>query len=203
MIAEQGYDALSTRALAKAAGVTQPTLYNLIGSKDEIVKTLLMEAASRIIDHVLMLKIDDPIEWIEAANGRLIEVIGEDENYYRAAVIAGDRNADLFADTEEGEEVTPFIGARVTALSRAMFQAQIEQKNLRGNISAAALSAALYASFRVNLRDWAYDLISLRTFDRKTRSAHYVILAADAAPELRRRAMEGHAALDAAEVDGT
>ena len=40
VLAEEGYDALSTRKLAQAAGVTAPTIYNLIGNKAEILEAL-------------------------------------------------------------------------------------------------------------------------------------------------------------------
>src|SRR5262245_4522181 len=37
LIAEQGYEGLSMRELARAAGLSVPTLYNLIGSKHQIL----------------------------------------------------------------------------------------------------------------------------------------------------------------------
>lgn len=189
MIAEHGYDALSTRALAKAAGVTQPTLYNLIGSKEAIVKALLLETAERIASHAYAVDQDDLIGWLDALIGRVAAIAREDETYYRAAVIAGDRDADLFAEPDGAEDLDALhlVGARAIAVYRAICGAQIERGRLRGTVGAAELAAALWGAFRVTLRDWAYGLITLEVFERKLRSSHRLILAADAAPALRRR----------------
>lgn len=195
MIAEQGYDALSTRALAKAASVSQPTLYNLIGSKEEIVRALLLETTARIEEHVSTLSAEDPIRWVDAVWEKLTEIIDEDETYYRAAVIAGDRNPDLFAAMESEGDALPLIGAKATALYRRLCEALIASGQLRGRLPAADVSAALYASFLGALRDWAYGSVSLAEAERRTRSAHLIVLAADAAPGLRDRLLQRHEAL--------
>ena len=45
LIATDGFEALNVRALAAAAGVTVPTLYNLIGRKEAIVVASLPAAS--------------------------------------------------------------------------------------------------------------------------------------------------------------
>ena len=191
MIAERGYDAFSTRALAKSAGVTQPTLYNLIGSKDEIVRVLIIETAERIEELILSVKADDLPDCIDTFTSAIVGVFTEDPSYYRAALIAADRNIDLFADDDEPEGPRS-IAAISIGIIRAVCEMQIERRDLRGNISAADLSSALYASFKANLRDWGYGVITLETFARRVRSAHYLMLAADARPEIRRRLLQEH-----------
>jgi AcrR family transcriptional regulator len=47
IVAREGFDALTTRRLADEAGVTAPTLYNLIGSKDEIISELVRRGVFR------------------------------------------------------------------------------------------------------------------------------------------------------------
>ena len=44
VIVEQGFDALNLRDLAQDSGVTVPTIYNLIGNKEELLKALTMGA---------------------------------------------------------------------------------------------------------------------------------------------------------------
>jgi AcrR family transcriptional regulator len=41
-------DALSMRALAERAGVSATTLYNLFGTKDEVVRTLALDILGAI-----------------------------------------------------------------------------------------------------------------------------------------------------------
>ena len=186
MIADFGYDALSTRALAKAAGVTQPTLYNLIGSKDEIVRELLIESAERIEGMILSIRSDDPLRNVDAFTQSIVDVFTEDPQYYRAALIAADRNIDLFANGDETLQPRS-IAAIAMSILRATCEAAIAEGSLRGDVGAEELSAALYSCFKANLRDWGHGVISLETFARRVRSAQFLILAADAAPELRRR----------------
>lgn len=195
MIAEQGYDALSTRALAKSAGVTQPTLYNLIGSKDEIVRALLIETAERIEGIIHAIDVDDLIANIDAFMETIVDVFTEDPSYYRAALIAADRNIDLFA--EDGPTERPrSIAAIAISIIKQTCEIQIANGNLRGAVGAADLSSALYASFKVHLRDWGHGAISLETFTRRVLCAHYLLFAADAKPALRRRLLEKYQRLE-------
>jgi len=48
MLVEGGYDGLTTRGLAEAAGVTVPTIYNLIGSKDDVLSIGHINGLSRV-----------------------------------------------------------------------------------------------------------------------------------------------------------
>ena len=48
VIGDEGFDALNLRALADAASVTVPTIYNLIGNKDAVLMALMERAVVRI-----------------------------------------------------------------------------------------------------------------------------------------------------------
>ncbi len=49
IIAESGYAGLSMRALARASQVTVPTIYNLIGSKEDVVVEAVAEQTRRFV----------------------------------------------------------------------------------------------------------------------------------------------------------
>lgn len=49
IIAEQGFEALTVRELAQAAGVTVPTIYNLVGSKDQVLIAAVAEQTERFV----------------------------------------------------------------------------------------------------------------------------------------------------------
>jgi AcrR family transcriptional regulator len=49
IVAERGYEGLTIRELAQAAGVTAPTIYNLIGSKDQVLVAAVAELTERFV----------------------------------------------------------------------------------------------------------------------------------------------------------
>jgi AcrR family transcriptional regulator len=49
IIAERGFDGLTVRELAQAAGVTAPTIYNLVGSKDQVLVAAVAEQTERFV----------------------------------------------------------------------------------------------------------------------------------------------------------
>lgn len=51
-IAERGYEALTMRELAGAAGVTVPTIYNLIGSKEAVLLAAVEEQTLRFLARI-------------------------------------------------------------------------------------------------------------------------------------------------------
>jgi AcrR family transcriptional regulator len=68
-----GMDALSMRALAERAGVSATTLYNLFGTKDEVVRTLALDILGAIDAEFLDIVDPDPIERMRARIQRLVE----------------------------------------------------------------------------------------------------------------------------------
>jgi len=52
VISEQGYDCLTMRSLARASGVTVPTIYNLIGNKDAVLGATILDGGTRFFGEV-------------------------------------------------------------------------------------------------------------------------------------------------------
>lgn len=52
LISKQGYGNLTMRALAEAADITVPTIYNLIGNKDAVVGATIHEGTARFFESV-------------------------------------------------------------------------------------------------------------------------------------------------------
>ena len=88
MISEHGYDALSLRKLAQAADVTVPTIYNLIGAKDQILIELFRSWIAKIESALDMIEEDRPLDRAESIITEAIVLIGQDEVFFRAAHIA-------------------------------------------------------------------------------------------------------------------
>ena len=64
-IARDGVDGLTVRRLASEAGITVPTIYNLIGNKDDLLRRLLDELVSRAEDALAAVEGDEPIDATE------------------------------------------------------------------------------------------------------------------------------------------
>ena len=62
ILLNEGYNALTTRRLAKEAGVAAGTLFNIFGSKDKLVLFALSQSMGTIDDQAMAESDNDPIE---------------------------------------------------------------------------------------------------------------------------------------------
>lgn len=185
-IAELGYEALNTRDLAKAAGVSAPTLYNLIGSKDQILMALFLEAVERIEERLALFDSADPLEMAEAVVLESTGLFASDENYYRAAMIASDkvsRNLTL-------AEAADLINKRSSEMAAKACRAAQSEGLLRGNIPAQAMGEQMYVCYRAPFRDWAFGLIDIEEFRRIALRGFYMCLASDAVDTFRQQLLK-------------
>ena len=185
MLTKDGYDALTTRGLAKAAGVTQPTLYNLIGSKEDILARLINEAIERIWDRLNRFESSSPLETVEAVAKESIALFREDEAYYRAAMIAGDRVHAFSMQGEPSRDVTISAESEAVRMASQAAAAAIEAGSLKGRIPAKILGQQMYTCYQGPMRYWAYGHISVDEFETRALRGFYMTLAADAAPDFR------------------
>jgi len=186
VIAGPGYDSLNTRSLAKAAGVTVPTLYNLIGNKEEIMRVLMMESIDRIEERLHDFDHATPLEMAEAIIIQSAALFAEDEMYYQSAAISADRAA---SDTgiHTGWQLLTQRAEQMAA--RACAAAQ-EQGLLRGNIPTVDLARQFFICYSGPMRDWTYSVISIEEFEKRVLCGFYICLAADAADDFRQLLIE-------------
>ena len=95
MIAEEGFDALKIRELAERAELTVPTIYNLIGGKGEILARIIEGLVKRLHEVQSQSDFEDIEMGFEQQINRLADLFAEDEDFYRAAFVAGDRSGCL------------------------------------------------------------------------------------------------------------
>jgi AcrR family transcriptional regulator len=62
IVAEHGLDALKMRTLSERADVSVQTVYNLFGTKREVITALVTDELSRLDSAIAGLTIDDPID---------------------------------------------------------------------------------------------------------------------------------------------
>lgn len=183
LIAADGFEALNVRALAAAAGVTVPTLYNLIGRKEAIVVAMYAETVDEIARRIQQLDGNDPRLRVESLITVVAELFAENEAYARAAVIAVEQLNYTEASRARVAHFYRWGEGVVTDGCRACGEAGL----LRGQIDPALLGAQIFHTFLRNIRAWAYGHMNLDEFRCTGLVDVYIGLAADAVDTFRKR----------------
>lgn len=188
-IARKGFDALKLRDLAISADVTVPTIYNLIGGKPDILNLIISDLLIKIEKAQGNIETSEIETAFEKQIDRLAALFATDEDYYRAAFIAGDRSG-LFEHDSETGVFAKFV-ARPIAICR---EAKIKGL-LLGEISSEQLGEHVYGSYRLARQDWSNGYFDLEQFRQQSMTGIYLCLAADAAPDFRKRLLKKISAL--------
>ncbi len=192
MIAQDGFESLKLRDLAQRAKVTVPTIYNLIGGKDEILGEIIEDLVARLL---VVQQADSTVSVearFEARINRVASLLASDENYYRAAFIAGDRGGLFEQSSPSG------IYARSLAEQVDTCTAAISAGLLRGEVSAQQMGAQIYGCYRLARQDWMNGYFGLQGFKREALTGVFLSLAADATPAFKKRLLTRLAELEKA-----
>ncbi len=186
LLAQQGFDALNLRDLAGSAGISVPTIYNLIGCKEQLLKELTLGTFADYEDR-LRRKPPVPVAKLPAQMlDTLMEMIAGDENYFRASFLANER-------IEDGRELHGDPGYRrvpLHRLGRKLLDEAQGQGLLRGDIPADSLVEQALACHERAAHDWAHRVISLDEFRADSLRGFYIALAADAVDAFRRELVD-------------
>ncbi len=184
VIVEKGFDALKIRDLASRADLTVPTIYNLIGGKQQILSLIIEDLVTQLTavqTAVEGVQGDEP--FIALIDG-LVDLFASDEAYYRAAFIAGDRGGLFEQHSKDG------IFARSIVLPiRACEQAR-QAGNLRGQIQSQVLGEQIYGCYRLARQDWTLGYVDLDGFRSRALIGIFLCLAADASPDYHQVLMQ-------------
>lgn len=176
LITGGGFDTFNLRALASAAEVTVPTIYNLVGNKEAIVTALFLDVVAEIDKRVGLHRNDEPLEMAVAAVTESTGMFEEDEDYYRAAFIA----------VEHLDQSGPHhhTVSQIYAWGECLFidglNACAEIGLVRGRIPPAVLGQQILRSYRTSCRAWAFGQMSIQEFRAAALTDVYICLAADA-----------------------
>jgi AcrR family transcriptional regulator len=183
IIAEQGFDAFNLRDLAERSELTVPTVYNLIGNKDEILKALILGSFADFETQFRKQPQVPAAELPVVITKILLDLTAGQEDYFRATALASERIG-------KPQEVLGKSGVLRTSygnIARKLCQAALAEKLLRGSISSEMLVEQMVATFQLAFRDWAYRIISLEELRIATLQGFYIALAADATPAFHRK----------------
>ena len=187
MIGRDGYEGLSLRKLASAANVTVPTIYNLIGSKEQILVELFRAWIAQIEVALDQIEEDQPLDLAETIITEAIDLIRQDEVFFRAAHIA------LNQLTESDSKRTTFdqFGRKASSMQTGAVRTAQDRGLLLGRIPAETLGTQIYFNYSEASRFWMHGRYSLDDFRNTALTGVYICFLADASepfrPELLRR----------------
>ncbi len=181
LIASEGFDALKISELAKRSGVTIPTVHNLFGKKNDIVIELFRDLVGRIDEALTAPELDDPIDALEAFLDKLLAMYGEDEVFYRAAFLGGERLG-LFE-----HEMSDGVFRKSLKVAERLTMEARERGHLQGRIDQDWMAEQLFNSQRMARQDWVSGYIDLARYRQQALIAMLMTYAADATPEFHQR----------------
>ncbi len=181
IIAKKGFDALKLRDLAASADVTVPTIYNLIGGKPEMLRFIIEELVERLQEVQNQSDLKDVEAAFETQIEDLAKLFAEDEDYYRAAFIAGDRSGLFEQSSSSG------IFARSVQLPVEACKVAQSTGLLAGSVSAEQMGRQIYGCYRLARQDWVNGYFDLQGFRDQALTGIFLCLAADANPEFHSR----------------
>lgn len=184
ILANQDYDAFTLNLLATEAEVTIPTIHNLIGKKADILKELVEDMVVRIEDVLNVGDFSDPILASEAFIDNLMSLYAQDEDFYKAAFVAGER-AKLFE-----HELPTGVFNKALKLAYQVCEQSVQEGYLLGSINSGQLAEQLFANQRLARLDWIHGYIDLSTYRSQVLIGMFITMAADATPKLHARLIE-------------
>jgi AcrR family transcriptional regulator len=164
LLAEGGIEALSTRKLAEAAGLSVHTLYALVGSKNAILEAVMADNHNRVLADILEVDEQSPIEKIFAIVESTYRIILEDSAAQKPLM-----RVLMTLFYEGGLNPNPWWmlaqekGWMDSAVTEAM-----RLKLLRTDYPAPAVADMLMKLYLANLREYLYDKVSLETYRDST-----------------------------------
>ena len=183
LIANEGFEALKIRDLAARAGLTVPTIYNLIGGKNEILTVIIDEMLVQLRIIQDQAGAGPVAESFAQLINDLADHFATDEAFFRAAFIAGDRSG-LFEQSSDQGIFAHFVQQPIEACAQA-----IEEGLLRGQIPPEVLGPQIYGCYRLARQDWANGYFDLGGFRRQALTGVLLCLASDAQTTFRTQLM--------------
>jgi len=185
IIAKEGYDALTTRGIAQAAGVTAPTLYNLVGDKAAVISAMATASIEELWGRLHFDQRSSPLAMADAVIDEAFAQIMADREFNRANLIALERLGIAFAYHPTRDNPGAHAARRSVEMARYTCLEAQRLGQLRGTLDALDLAVQMFAVYRAPLDDWLHEAIDEHEMLRRQRIGFYTVLAADAADEFR------------------
>ena len=185
IIAKDGYDALTTRGIAEAAGVTAPTLYNLVGGKAAVISAMATASIEELWGRLHLDERGSPLAMADAVLDEAYAQIMTDREFNRANLIALERLGIAYAYHPTRDDPGAHGARRSVEMAEYTCREAQRLGELRGNLDAHDLAVQMFAVYRAPLDDWLHDAIDADEMLRRQRIGFYTVLASDASDQFR------------------
>lgn len=179
LIQTAGEDGFSMQALARAAGVSPMTPYNLFGSKQSIMIAVLDDDLASFEARLARLRVDD-LDRIFKTVSLARKVYAAEPNFYRTVF----RGAQLGSSSAAGS--TRFREPR-RALWTALLERAIASGHLRRDLDARLVGPSLSQIVQACVTDWLSGALTLPQFEARAHLGIALLLLGIAAPAARER----------------
>ena len=170
----------SAEHIARRAGVSTATLYNLVGPRDRLLGGLLSHLFAGLSDHVRAFEAGDPLTCADQVVSHSAALFCEDAPLWRHVI--HEASGSYAANVSPHIESQP-IDLMIGAMRRAKAAGQ-----LAPGVDADAAAVQVYASYNGALFLWAGGGFDDQDFLNQARSGLWTVVAALGAPTSRRRA---------------
>ncbi len=186
LLAEDGPEGLSMRKLARQAGLSVTTLYNLIGSRETILQALIHDSTERLGGAAPKTrKTRDPLRRAPRALDSMLSYMIENGAVLRPLIVAEFSTGRFLQKLGQQDQGKNFLHFKRTV--RDAIGEAIACGKLREAVGLDFLEEQLYASLELALDRWAFGFFDDETFRLRSLGGFYLGLLAFAEPELRPR----------------
>ncbi len=193
LLAEGGAEALSMRKLAREAQLSVTTLYNLVGSRDEILEALIEDSAERVGSTAEVAKHPkDPVSRLRAHVEDTVSFTLGNVELSRSMILAQyDRGGRVTTALRASEANRRDLGAfglfftQAKEATRELLDEAIESGLLRDDIDPSLLWGAIWSATQLPLLAWAQGQSDAEEFRAQTLYRVNLVLLAIASDEVR------------------
>lgn len=184
---EQDGDQVSAEAIAARAGMSTPSLYNLIGTREALLGALLDDMFLSLEERVSALGAADPIARGQAVVIEGARLFAADPQVFRYVVR---RSGALQRISDVGVEHPP-LPLQIEAMTAAQRSGLITEQ-----LPGRQIARQILVCFIGAMREWGGELYGSDAFEAQTAHGFWTVIAATAVrAELRERALSEMAAL--------
>lgn len=183
LLREGGLRGLSMRKLAREAQLSVNTLYNLWGTREEILEALFLDAKDRIDELIPAATLpEDPVDHCRALIRDTVREVVADERVYRAMILA--RIEGAIAGYHYSAEVMAHVVRRLAAAIKVARKTGIVDSTLKPK----QVALQIHQGFDVAALEWAFGGLDDAQFEARAlyglNLALLAIVHADYRPEI-------------------
>lgn len=183
LLQEAGPEGLSMRKLARQAGLSVTTLYNLLGSREQILQALIKDSVQRLEEPAPDARpTRDPLRRAVRAMEGILQYVIDNGDLLRPLIVADFRTGS-WSRLAQQDEAAHFKSSKEAV--RAAITEALDHGQLRNVVGLDFLEVQLHVGWELALDLWAFGVLDDEAFRLKSLSGFYVTLLAFAEPDVR------------------